>query len=272
MSTYAVGDIQGCLEPLISLLEEVSFDPDKDFLWSVGDIVNRGPSSLETLRFCYKLGNSFRMVLGNHDLHLLATAYGSRKISSSDTFQAILDAPDREKLLHWLQQQPMMINEKGYILVHAGIPPQWSLAKAMQLAEELNTVLRCGTQSGEFFNAMYGDQPDIWDDSLTGVKRWRVIANYLTRMRFCTLLGQLDFTSNNTSAIPPDGFLPWFRHEKRSSKNAKIIFGHWAALEGRIEKENIFPLDTGYVWGGRMRLMDIDTKEFFHRNHTSVNL
>tara|TARA_B110000503_G_scaffold111858_1_gene167567 strand:+ start:6064 stop:6882 length:819 start_codon:yes stop_codon:yes gene_type:complete len=272
LSTYAVGDIQGCLEPLISLLEEVSFDPDKDFLWSVGDIVNRGPSSLETLRFCYKLGSSFRMVLGNHDLHLLATAYGSRKISSDDTFQEILDAPDKKELLYWLQQQPILINEKDYILVHAGIPPQWSLEKAMQLAEELSAVLRCDTKSGEFFNAMYGDQPNIWDDKLTGGRRWRVIANYFTRMRFCTSLGQLHLASKNTTEIPPEGFLPWFQHEKELPKNAKIIFGHWAGLEGRIEKENIFPLDTGYVWGGRMRLMDIDTKEFFHRNHTSVKL
>lgn len=270
MSTYAVGDVQGCLEPLICLLEKVSFNPSQDCLLSVGDLVNRGPCSLETLRFCHKLGGSFRMVLGNHDLHLLAAARGSTEISPSDTFQEILDAPDKEELLHWLQQQPLLINEKNYILVHAGIPPQWPLEKARQLAEELNVVLRCNIQSGIFFDAMYGDEPDIWNDKLAGVERLRIIANYFTRMRFCTPSGQLNLSSKSTPKIPPKGFLPWFDHKESTTTENKIIFGHWAALEGRISKKNIFPLDTGYVWGGRMRLMDIDTEEFFHRDYKVV--
>ena len=270
MSTYAVGDVQGCLEPLIGLLEKVSFNPSQDCLFSVGDLVNRGPCSLETLRFCYKLGGSFRMVLGNHDLHLLAAARGTIKISSSDTLQEVLDAPDKDELLHWLQQQPILINEKGYILVHAGMPPQWPLEKARQLAEELNAVLRCDIQSGIFFDAMYGDEPDTWNDKLAGTERLRIIANYFTRMRFCTPSGQLNLSSKYTPEIPPKGFLPWFDHKESTTIENKIIFGHWAALEGQVSKKNIFPLDTGYVWGGRMRLMDIDTEEFFHCDYKKL--
>ena len=266
MTDYAVGDIQGCLQTLQYLLEKVSFNPEKDMLWSVGDVVNRGPESLETLRFCYKLGSNFRMVLGNHDLHLLAVASGKKKASRSDTFGEILNAPDKDELLCWLKKQPLIINEKDYVFVHAGIPPQWSLKKALESGKELSTILQCDIRSDQFFDSMYGNHPNIWRDSLTGPEKWRLIANYFTRMRFCSSLGRLELESKDPKA-PPKGYLPWFDHKGSINDNVEIIFGHWAALEGQINKKNLYPLDTGYLWGGKMRLMNIDTKEFFHCSH-----
>ena len=263
-STYAVGDLQGCLDPLKRLLDKISFEPKKDTLWSVGDVVNRGPNSLETLRFCYNLGDHFRMVLGNHDLHLLATAHGFRKPSRSDTLDEILNAPDRDELLNWLQQQPLLFESEGYLVVHAGIPPQWSQKKAVQLAEEMNSVLRCDKKSTEFFKIMYGNEPDIWKKGLAPPLRWRLITNYFTRMRFCSAEGHLELTCKNLPEKPPKGYSPWFDHKDRKTKKTNIIFGHWAALEGRHCGKRLFPLDTGCVWGGPMRLMNIKTKEYFH--------
>lgn len=266
MSNYAVGDIQGCLEPLKKLLDQVSFDPEKDTLWSVGDVVNRGPQSLETLRFCYNLGSHFRMVLGNHDLHLLATAKGFCKPSHGDTLDDILTAPDRNELLHWLQQQPLMLETKGNVLVHAGIPPQWSLEETRKLAEEMSDVLRCDDKSIEFFKVMYGNEPNVWGKDLSPPLRWRLITNYFTRMRFCSTEGHLELNSKNLPEKPPKGYAPWFEHKSRKTKKTNIIFGHWAALEGRHCGENLFPLDTGCVWGGPMRLMNMKTKKYFHQN------
>ena len=265
MSNYAVGDIQGCLEPLKKLLNKVSFDPKKDTLWSVGDLVNRGPQSLEALRFCYNLGSSFRMVLGNHDLHLLATANGFQKPSRNDTLDDILAAPDRDELLHWLQQQPLMLEVKGHALVHAGIPPQWSLNKARKLAEEMSDVLRCDNRAIEFFKVMYGNEPNVWEKNLSPPLRWRLITNYFTRMRFCSSEGHLELTCKNLPEEPPKGFSPWFEHENRRTRKNNIIFGHWAALAGSYCGENLFPLDTGYIWGGPMRLMNIKTKKCYHQ-------
>ncbi|MCL4119696.1 UNVERIFIED_CONTAM: hypothetical protein GTU68_034055 [Idotea baltica] len=265
MSNYAVGDIQGCLEPLKKLLDKVSFDPGKDKLWSVGDVVNRGPHSLETLRFCYNLGNRFRMVLGNHDLHLIATAKGFRKPSRNDTLDKILKAPDRDELLDWLQQQPLMIEAKDHVLVHAGIPPQWSLKKAKKLANEMSDVLHCDDKSTEFFKVMYGNEPDVWEKNLSSPLRWRLITNYFTRMRFCSDKGHLELTCKNLPEKPPKGFSPWFEHENRLTKKTNIIFGHWAALAGSYCGEHLFPLDTGYIWGGPMRLMNMKTKEYTHQ-------
>lgn len=265
MTIYAVGDIQGCLEPLKKLLEKVSFDPKNDTLWSVGDLVNRGPDSLETLRYCHKLGNSFQMVLGNHDLHLLAVAKGYRTPKHSDTLNKILKAPDRDELLHWLQQQPLILARKGYAMVHAGIPPQWSLEQALLLGQEVADVLRCEQRSAKFFKAMYGNKPNTWKDSLTPPTRWRVITNYFTRMRFCSVDGALDFSCKTSPGNAPKGYAPWFEHPERKTKDTSIIFGHWAALEGRDCGKNLFPLDTGYVWGGPMRLMKIKSKKYFHQ-------
>lgn len=264
MTDYAVGDIQGCLDPLLQLLEVVAFDPKKDRLIAVGDLVNRGPKSLETLRFCCSLGDSFKTVLGNHDLHLLAIARGTRAPNSKDSFSNILDAPDREVLLHWLQQQPLLLQIGQYHFVHAGIPPIWDLATAHHLAGEVSKVLRSDC-AAEYFEHMYGNQPAVWSDQLQGPERWRLITNYLTRMRFCSAAGELELETKAAVTMEPP-FKPWFLHPQKYSSEDKIVFGHWAALEGRHCADNIFALDTGCVWGGPLRLMDLDNQQYFHQS------
>ena len=259
-----VGDIQGCLQPLQQLLDNVAFGSE-DQLWSAGDIVNRGPQSLETLRFCYRLGAQFRMVLGNHDLHLLAIAKGIRPPQRSDTLNDILAAPDRDELLYWLQQQPLLISSEEYLLVHAGIPPQWTAEQAIKLASEMQEVLADEVMAREFFQHMYGNEPDCWEESLTGPMRWRLITNYFTRMRFCSPEGQLELSSKSTPNQPPPGFAPWYSHPARLTKFSNIIFGHWAALQGKPCGPRLFPLDTGCVWGGPLRLMNLATGDYHHQ-------
>jgi bis(5'-nucleosyl)-tetraphosphatase (symmetrical) len=201
MATWVVGDVQGCKKPLKRLLKRLSFDWERDLLWSTGDIVNRGPKCLKTLRYFYKHRDRIRLVLGNHDLHLLALRAGVREMGSSDTLGEILAAPDRDLLLDWLQQQPLMYWEDGFTLVHAGIPPQWTLAEAAQYAREVETVLR-GEDAGAFFAAMYGNEPSIWSDDLSGATRLRVITNYFTRMRYCYPDGRLDLVSKGPLSDP----------------------------------------------------------------------
>ncbi|MGK2915851.1 MAG: symmetrical bis(5'-nucleosyl)-tetraphosphatase [Porticoccaceae bacterium] len=263
MSIYAVGDIQGCLDPLRELLNQVGFDPRRDQLWSVGDTVNRGPQSLATLRFLKNLGAAFRMVLGNHDLHLLAVARGLRKRNPKDTLDEILMAPDRDELLAWLQRQPLLIQQGDMVLVHAGIPPQWSLAQARAYAAEVEAVL--GDDRAESFLAsMYGNQPDCWLENLTGIERWRVITNYFTRMRFCDANGRLELSTKLGPERPPVGFAPWFSHPARKTADIDIVFGHWATLLGRDCGPRLFPLDTGCVWGQRLRLLSVEQKTYRH--------
>ncbi len=261
MTIYVVGDVQGCFDPLQRLLQQVAFDPPRDQLWSVGDLVNRGPASLQTLRYLKSLGASFRMVLGNHDLHLLAVARRGCGAMPGDTLEEILDAPDCADLLDWLQVQPLLIHAAGYTLVHAGIPPQWTLQEAQQRAAEVETVLR-SPQAEQFFAAMYGNQPDTWCAQLSAPERWRTITNYFTRMRFCHQDGRLELRSKQPPEHPPLGFAPWFAHANRRTLNEKIIFGHWAALAGRNVGANVFPLDTGCVWGDRLRLMCLDSEQY----------
>lgn len=263
MSDYAVGDIQGCLDPLKRLLERLDFDPARDRLWSVGDILNRGPKSLQTLRFCKSLGNAFNMVLGNHDLHLLATACGARRASKKDSLQEILVADDREDLLNWLRYQPLFRQTGDFTLVHAGIPPIWDISVAGRLAAEVEAVLR-SEDATPFFAAMYGDTPSVWSETLRGQERWRVITNYFTRMRFCKADGELELASKGPPEKSPIGFLPWFAHPERKSAQDKIIFGHWATLGGRNLGPNLFPLDTGCVWGGPLRIMRLADQRYFH--------
>jgi len=264
MTSYAVGDLQGCLDPLQELLEKLAFDPAQDQLIAVGDLVNRGPKSLETLQFCKSLGPAFKMVLGNHDLHLLAISKGVRTATPHDSLALILAAPDREELLNWLQQQPLLLTVGDYTLVHAGIPPQWDLLTAQRLAAEVSAVLR-SEDSGVYFQNMYGNQPSVWREDLEGPERWRAITNYLTRMRLCTATGALDLESRDgLNSVPP--FAPWFSYSARKTRNNKVIFGHWAALRGQDCGVNLFALDTGYVWGGPLRIMSMDTQEYFdHR-------
>ncbi len=259
MSTYAVGDIQGCLQPLKCLLKKVAFNPDKDVLWSVGDIVNRGPKCLKTLRFLYEMRDNLVMVLGNHDLHLLAVAAGVRKPSRTDTLDKILAAPDRDKLLHWLLHRPLIHHEHGFTLVHAGIPPQWTIQKAIKRAHEVEAVLR-SPNCVAFLRDMYGNEPRVWSPDLTGNDRLRVITNYLTRMRFCTKDGVLDLES--TGPNPDTGaskVSAWFSHPRRKTADDKILFGHWASIEGRTDSPNAIGLDTGCVWGGALSLYELET-------------
>tara|TARA_B110000046_G_scaffold160993_1_gene174432 strand:+ start:6091 stop:6885 length:795 start_codon:yes stop_codon:yes gene_type:complete len=262
VTRYAVGDIQGCLDPLLQLLDKVSFNPAHDQLVAVGDLINRGPKSLQTLRFCKALGNSFKTVLGNHDLHLLAIAHGVRSPTPKDTLDDILAAPDRHDLLAWLQQQPLLLSIGEFTVVHAGIPPIWTLSQAQSLASEVSAALQ-SEHSGEYFKNMYGNYPLRWSDELGGTDRWRVITNYLTRMRLCTADGELELTTKDMPEATSI-YAPWFDHDSRRTAADKIIFGHWAALEGRHCGENLFALDTGCVWGGPMRLMNLESQIYIH--------
>lgn len=262
MAVYAVGDIQGCLTPLKALLKKVNFNKKNDLLVSVGDLINRGPESLETLRFCMDLGDSFKMVLGNHDLHLLAVAEGVRKPSKNDTLQDILDAPDRQEILLWLRTHPLLVEVEDCHIVHAGIPHIWGIDKAYKLAAEVSGAIQ-STKRKLFFENMYGNSPDIWCDDLKGPERLRVITNYLTRMRFCGNKGQLDLQTKDKTSIPKP-FRPWFEY-RQAQAGLKIIFGHWAALKGTPCGPNYYAMDTGYVWGGPLRMMELRTKRIIEQ-------
>ncbi len=266
MATYAVGDLQGCLEPLKCLLERVKFNPAVDRLWLVGDLVNRGPQSLETLRYLYAMRDSLVCVLGNHDLHLLAVWHNIERLKKSDTLREIVEAPDAPQLLDWLRRQKLLHFDeaRGTVLVHAGIPPQWTLGKALELAAEVEGALRDDLRIKQYLDGMYGNDPAKWNKDLTGVTRLRVITNYFTRMRFCTVEGKLDLKGKEGADTAPPGYKPWFAHKERRSRHVKIIFGHWAALEGRCNAPGVFALDTGCVWGGAMTLMNVDSGEM-HR-------
>ncbi|MQA57301.1 symmetrical bis(5'-nucleosyl)-tetraphosphatase [Pseudomonas piscis] len=261
MATYAVGDLQGCLEPLQCLLEQVDFAPTRDRLWLVGDLVNRGPQSLETLRYLYSIRESLVCVLGNHDLHLLAAWRNIERLKKSDTLREILQAPDCEELLQWLRQQQLMHYDetRNVAMVHAGIAPQWSLKKALKYAAEVEQALRDDNLFEPFLDGMYGNDPAKWDSELKGVTRLRVITNYFTRMRFCTSDGKLDLKTKEGLDTAPAGYAPWFSHKERKTRELKIIFGHWAALEGQCNEPGVFALDSGCVWGGSMTLMNLDT-------------
>ncbi|WLG89946.1 symmetrical bis(5'-nucleosyl)-tetraphosphatase [Pseudomonas cucumis] len=263
MATYAVGDLQGCLEPLQCLLKQVAFDPARDRLWLVGDLINRGPQSLETLRFLYSIHESLVCVLGNHDLHLLAVGQNIERLKKADTLREILEAPDCGELLEWVRQQKLMHydEQRNIALVHAGIPPQWSLRKALKCAAEVEEALHDDNRFAPYLDGMYGNEPVKWDNDLKGAARLRVITNYFTRMRFCTSDGKLDLKGKEGVDTAPPGYAPWFTHKERKTKGLKIIFGHWAALEGQCNEPGLFALDTGCVWGGAMTLMNVDTGE-----------
>lgn len=265
MTTYAVGDLQGCLAPLKTLLETVDFNPSRDSLWSVGDLVNRGPDSLGTLRYLDSLEGACVAVLGNHDLHLLATAQDATRLRKSDTLLAILKADDRVQLLDNLRQRPLAHFDatRGLFMSHAGIPPIWTVAQAMVHAAEVEEVLRAPDRSTEFLAQMYGNQPDCWSDSLTGIERLRSITNYLTRMRFCKEDGTLDMKSKDGQDTAPTGFAPWFSYP-RKDPDIQVVFGHWAALEGKSDTAGVHALDSGCVWGNHMTLMNLDTGERYH--------
>lgn len=260
MTTYAIGDLQGCHAEFVALLERLSFDPRRDRLWLTGDLVNRGPGSLACLREVAALGEAARVVLGNHDLHLLAVARGDAGLKRSDTLAAILDAPDREALLDWLQAQPLLVRDGEDVMTHAGLPPHWSLARAEALADEVARALG-GESSGAFLRQMYGNRPACWRDDLEGIPRLRLIVNTLTRMRFIDAEGCLDFSAKEGLDSAPPGFAPWFQYPRPDAP--RILFGHWAALEGRTPGSRVDAqaLDTGCVWGGHLTALDLASGE-----------
>jgi bis(5'-nucleosyl)-tetraphosphatase (symmetrical) len=261
MTTYAIGDIQGCYDELLQLLELIHFEPKQDILWFVGDLVNRGHQSLETLRFIKSLGDSAITVLGNHDLHLLALAVANRSPRKKDTLHEILDAPDRDELLHWLRHRPLIHydRERKQVLVHAGLPPQWKPRKAVEYAAEVEAILR-SDQYAELFHNMYGNEPSLWDKELTGWPRYRFIINALTRIRYCSVEGRLNLNEKYAPGTQPGGLMPWFEVPERRSRKKEIIFGHWSTL-GLVKREGIIALDTGCVWGGTLTAVDLDDEQ-----------
>jgi len=265
MTTYAVGDIQGCLKPLQCLLEQVNFEPSRDRLWLCGDLVNRGPESLATLRFLYSIRDSVTAVLGNHDLHLLAVAWSGDKLKNKDTLQEILDAPDRDELLEWMRHFPLLHYDAdlNFAMSHAGIPPVWTLDQALDLSRELEAVLQ-GPQLSEYLNHMYGNKPDRWNDALEGPARWRLVTNYFTRMRFCSADGRLELKCKLGPDSPPEGFAAWFRHPSPALQRTRLIFGHWASLEGKSNTPGLFALDTGCVWGRELTLLNLEDESLLH--------
>lgn len=262
MATYAIGDIQGCFCSLTALLERVSFDPSKDRLWLVGDLVNRGPDSLETLRFVRDLGPAAITVLGNHDLYLLMVAYGTaRSRGKDDTIQAILDAPDREVLLAWLRTRPLMHVENGFAMVHAGLLPGWTVTQARALAREVEGAL-AGPYHVELLNNMWGSEPSAWSDKLRDYERMRVIVNAMTRMRFCTPEGVMDFKVKGEVTKAPKGYLPWFEAPGRKSADTTVVFGHWSAL-GLLVEPKLLALDSGCLWGRELTAVRLEDRAVF---------
>lgn len=261
MATYAIGDLQGCYEEFQHLVELIGFNAARDKIWLVGDIVNRGPDSLSLLRAIMKLGNAVIPVLGNHDLHLLLLAEGIVKPHASDTLQAVLDAPDRRDLLNWLRYRKLFHVEDEYALVHAGLLPSWTISQAAELANEVEAVL-CGKNFHEFCLQMYGNEPNSWNDSLTGYQRLRVIINAMTRLRVCTPDGRMEFSHKGELQCVPQGYLPWFEVPARASRSTTIIFGHWSALGLQVRK-NILALDTGCVWGGKLTAIRLEDRRIY---------
>jgi len=261
MATYAIGDVQGSFEELGALLGSVGFDGNRDRLWFVGDLVNRGPASLATLRFVRDLGGRALTVLGNHDLHLLALAYGFAKRREDDTLEDVLAASDRDELLDWLRHRPMIHVQADRVLVHAGLLPQWDVATARALAREVEVELR-GPRHREFLAQLYGSRPDRWSDSLRGIDRLRVIVNAMTRLRFCTPEGVMEFHTKGEATEAPAGYLPWFEVPGRRSAERTVICGHWSALGLRIAP-NLLALDSGCVWGGKLTAIRLEDRRLY---------
>ena len=261
MPTYAIGDVQGCSHELLSLVDMIGFDPACDRLWFVGDLVNRGPDSAGVLRFVRSLGDSAVTVLGNHDLHLLMVSEGMEKLHKSDTVQDVLDAPDREELIDWLRYRPLLHVENGTVLVHAGLLPSWNIEKASILAREVESALR-GENRLELMANMYGSKPACWEDRLEGHARLRVIINAMTRMRFCTVEGKMEFAHKGGLDKTPEGYRPWFEAPDPAWAGAMIVFGHWSAL-GLLMRESLMALDTGCLWGGALTAVRLEDRQVF---------
>ncbi|MDR4653003.1 MAG: symmetrical bis(5'-nucleosyl)-tetraphosphatase [Nitrosomonas sp.] len=261
MATYAIGDIQGCYAAFRALLELIGFNPERDRLWLVGDIVNRGPDSLNMLRFAMQADDSVAMVLGNHDLHLLMVHADIARSNNSDTIQPILDAEDCESMLSWLRHQRLFYAEDDYAMVHAGLLPGWSISRSLELAAEVERALQRDNYR-EIFARLYGNEPDYWCDNWKDSERLRVIINAMTRMRVCSPAGRMNFSYKGTLDSMPDGYMPWFEVPDRVSRNDTIICGHWSAL-GLYVTENIIALDSGCVWNGRLSAIRLEDRKVF---------
>ena len=267
MAVYAIGDIQGCFTALQSLLEKIKFDSSVDKLWFTGDLVNRGPESLEALRFVKDLGASAITVLGNHDLHLLAVAHGLKKHNKRDTLSAVLDDPDCDKLLQWLTKQPLIHHDPALnaTMIHAGLYPGWDLATALELGKEVGAILT-SNELPVFLEKMYGNHPASWSNELTGWDRARVITNCFTRLRYCDDKGQMDMAEKGPPGSQADGLNPWYHYLPDNHDFGDIVFGHWSTLAaGNIDaiklKNRVFALDTGCLWGGLLTALRLDGPE-----------
>jgi bis(5'-nucleosyl)-tetraphosphatase (symmetrical) len=256
VTRYAVGDVQGCDEELRALLGRLKFSADRDQLWFVGDLVNRGPGSLGVLRLVHALRDNTVVVLGNHDLHLLAIAHGVHRVRKSDTLEQVLAAPDRDGLLDWLLTCPLAHAHGADLMVHAGVVPQWTAALTLELAGEVGAALRRDPQA--LFESMYGNEPDRWSERLTGAERLRFVINVLTRIRVCTADGRIDLSVKGEPPPPSAKLRPWFEHAQRGTRDVRVIFGHWSAL-GLVQRADVVGLDSGCVWGGALTALDLDS-------------
>lgn len=257
MAVYAIGDVQGCYDSLRALLNAIAFEPARDQVWFTGDLVNRGPRSADVIRHIMDIPDAV-CVLGNHDLHLLAVAAGKAARKPSDTLDDILGAPDRERLLLWLRQRPLLHHDTalGYAMVHAGLLPQWDLALAMHLADAAQAAIR-DSANNDLFDYMYGDQPDYWDEELAGNDRLRVIINAFTRLRYCDAHGRMLLKAKGAPGTQPPPYAPWFQAPARRTRTTRIIFGHWSTL-GLWNADQVIGLDTGCLWGGKLTAVRLD--------------
>lgn len=257
MAVYAIGDIQGCYDALRALLAAIAFEPTRDQIWFTGDLVNRGPRSADVVRYIMEIPGAV-CVLGNHDLHLLAVAAGKATCKSGDTLNDILEAPDRERLLYWLRQRPLLYHDAalGYTLVHAGLLPQWDLALALRLANTAQAAIR-DSANNDLFDHMYGDQPDHWDETLAGSHRLRVVINAFTRLRYCDAHGHMLLKAKGPPGTQPAPFMPWFQVPLRRAYATRIVFGHWSTL-GLWNADRVIALDTGCIWGGKLTAVRLD--------------
>lgn len=263
MSLYMIGDVQGCDAALQRLLDTIGYSPSRDTLYLLGDLVNRGPDSAAVLRRLMGYGDAARCLLGNHDLNLLAVAQGTRKPHRKDTLDSVLNAPDRSAMLHWVRHQRMALllqrGDKPLLMVHAGVLPTWTIDQAMALAREVETHLQ-GGQSAVFLQAMYGNTPNCWDHTLAGMDRLRVIVNALTRLRFCTAQGEMEFETTEGAGGAPIGYMPWFDVPGRQTAHATVAFGHWSTL-GWLGRTDLLSLDTGCVWGGCLSALQFNLQD-----------
>ncbi len=272
MSTYVIGDLQGCAASFDALLERCAFDPHRDRVWLVGDLVNRGPDSLGVLRRVMALGDAATAVLGNHDLHLLAVAAGLRKSGRRDTLGPLLAAPDAATLLDWLRHRPMAFRASfagrpDAVMVHAGVVPGWNADDTMRYAGELEMALRADRWR-DTLATLFGNEPDRWDDALTGSGRLRAIVNVLTRLRFCSSDDRLDFDAKDappeasSSSVVSSAFRPWFDFDERGTRDALVVFGHWSTL-GVMVRDDVIGLDSGCVWGGALTAVRLEDRALF---------